>query len=270
MTEINAAGTEEAPFVTVCLTAIASRLDIVEGTIVSLLAQDHPHFAVRLHLSREPFLLDEGVPGALPAGLEALAAQDPRFSIRFVPNIGPYRKILPLLVELGGRRALVATADDDTRYPPDWLSGLVAAWQRWRCVVAYRGHYMVRRERKLAPYRRWMTDGIARNPDLFAFPTGKDGVLYDTALLHPGVTDIAAALRVAPTADDLWLKWHTAALDVPTFLIHTDYTTQSLEGGSLEDSLYTRFNRGGGNTAAVERLEAYATERLGFNLAARF
>ena len=121
-----------------------------------------PTFGSGSTCPREPFLLDEGVVGALPADLEALLRADPRFEVRFTPNLGPYRKILPVLAELYERRALVATADDDTVYPRDWLGGLVAAYRRHGCVVCYRGHRMLRRDRVFQDYRDWMHAGIVR------------------------------------------------------------------------------------------------------------
>ena len=246
------------PPVVVSLTTISSRLPAVARTVRSLLDQDYPDLQVRLHLSREPFLLDAGVADPLPANLEALVRTEPRLGVRFTPNLGPYRKILPVLAEFYGRRALVATADDDTVYPRDWLGGLVAGYRRHGCVVCYRGHRMLRRDRAFQNYRSWMHAGIVRNPDLHNLPTGKDGVLYDTTFFHPTVLNHARALALAPTADDLWLKWHYSALaDVPTYVIHPDWTAKSFVDDPFGVSLYTSFNRAGGNDQTIERLEMY-------------
>ena len=260
--------TLDTPFVTICLTSISGRVDEVGETIETLLGQDYPAFAVRLYLSAEPFLLDEGVPEP-PEDLVALAERRRAFSIHYVANIGPYRKIMPFLQETRGRRLLVATADDDTLYPPDWLSGMVAAWRQRRCVICNRGHFMTRRNGLFQPYRRWMLNGIDRNPDLFVLPTGKDGILYDTIYFHPGVFDIETALAVVPTADDLWLKWHTAGMGVPTFALYPDYRQQSLDDRNYGASLYLSFNQGGGNDKAVDRLEEYARQSFGRPLSAR-
>jgi len=260
----------DPPPITVSMTTISLRLDSVAATLRSLLAQDYPSLTLRLYLSRAPFLLDNGVPGRLPEKLAELDAEEDRLSIRFVPNIGPYRKILPFLNETRGKRCLVATADDDTLYPPGWLSGLYSAYRRHRCVVCYRGHFMRREDRQFLGYRRWMSNGPTRNPDLYNLPTGKDGVLYDTSFFDPAVLNYIQALNIAPTADDLWLKWHYSALeDVPTFIINPNYSKQTFEDQVFGESLYRNFNRDGGNDAAVARLEAYAEKATGRRLAAR-
>jgi hypothetical protein len=252
----------EQPPVTICLTAISARMGSVGSTLCSLLAQDYPEFSVRLYLSREAFLLDAGIPGRLPREIADLCAGSERMTIRFVPNIGPYRKILPFLSETRGRRCLVATADDDTIYPEDWLLGLVKAFRQHRCVICYRGHFMRRENRRFRDYQSWMRGSSGRNPDLFNLPTGKDGVLYDTSFFHPAVLNYARALSLARTADDLWLKWHYSALeDVPTFVINSDCASQSFQDHAFGDSLYRSFNRDGGNDAAVERLEDYTRAR---------
>lgn len=260
----------EAPPITISLTTISSRLAGVTMTLRSLLSQDYPHIKLRLYLSREGFLLDQGVPGALPSALAKIEAADSRLAIRFTPNIGPYRKILPALSEMQGARCLLATADDDTIYPVDWLSGLYRAWQRHRCVVCYRGHHMRRKGRSFSSYRKWMRSGLIRNPDLYNLPTGKDGVLYDTSFFHPQVLNHARALHIAPTADDLWLKWHYSAFnDVPTFVIHSDYRSQTFKYDPFGTSLYDSFNRDGGNDATIKRLEYYTASQARTPLAMR-
>ena len=62
----------EQPNVHVSLTSISQRLDTLADTISSLLNQDYPNFRVTLYLSKEPYLLDEGVIGDLPDNLKSL------------------------------------------------------------------------------------------------------------------------------------------------------------------------------------------------------
>lgn len=249
--------------VTVSLTTISSRLNELPVVLESLLMQDYASFVVQLNWSEEPFLLDEGVRG-LPENLKELAERHAnRLRLCRVPNIASYRKLLPILAANWGRHRLVATADDDTVYPSDWLSTMVKTYQEHRCIVCYRGHRMARTSRGFAPYRRWMTSRMENNPDIDLLPTGKDGVLYNTAYFHPAVLDYNTALEIAPTADDLWFKWHTAVHGVGVYCINPDYR-EGLAGLDTGESLYEEFNRTGRNDETLARLEQYGIETLDF------
>ena len=251
--------------VIVGLTSIRARLDKLHFTLASLLAQDYPRFEVRLFTSRDPFLLDEGCV-SLPAECRALMREDRRLKWMQVPNIGPYRKLLPLLADPLEINSLIVTADDDTIYPAHWLSTLVHYYRRHRCIIGFRGHQMMKGEGHFLPYRRWMNQKITTNPSPLLLPTGKDGVLYHSSFFHPSVLDVRNALKLAQTADDLWFKWHTAVSRVPTYIVHTDYRSASLPDTNEGPSLYREFNAGGANDVTIAALEKYADARLGATL----
>lgn len=251
------------PKIIVSLTVIGARADRLHLTLESLLRQDMADFELRVHASRTPYLLDAGIVG-IPAACRDLMARDARLRWVLVENTGPYRKLLPVLADPAARSALVVTADDDTLYPPDWLSSLVAAFERHRCIVAFRGHNMEHTAAGFRHYRRWMMGRITQNPSVYCLPTGKDGVLYHSSFFHPRVLDVHAACRIAPTADDLWFKWHSAANEVPVHVLNPDYMTGSLpETEGAGPSLYQEHNRGGANDAAVARLELHARMTFG-------
>jgi hypothetical protein len=171
------------------LTSIRGREGALKRTLDSLLAQQLPPGGrpVELHLflSREPYLLDRGF-GALPGFLRrriwrSRLGPGLRLQVHWTANWGPYRKLLPLLERLTpeqqARDPLLITADDDTLYPRDWLRRLVAAQDRWDCVVAFRGRQMVLEEGEVVPYRDWrVNDERLLQPSLLTVPTGKDGI----------------------------------------------------------------------------------------------
>ncbi|ODN71010.1 glycosyltransferase [Methylobrevis pamukkalensis] len=249
----------------VSLTSISHRMARLHLTLASLAAQDYPNFEVRVYVSPDRFLLDEGVID-IPPDCQALMDSDPRIRWMITPNIGSYRKLLPVLAENMSGEALIATADDDTIYPADWLSTLAHYYRRYNCIIAYRGHTMVRSEGSFLNYRRWMTRPQKENPSVFWLPTGKDGVLYNPLFFHRNVLNYHKALSVARTADDLWFKWHTALYNVPAYIVNTDYTTM-LEDTNDGPSLYKSFNQAGANDVAIAALEQYSSEELSFKLA---
>ncbi|MEM6933999.1 MAG: glycosyltransferase family A protein, partial [Pseudomonadota bacterium] len=218
----------EPKFIHVSLTSISGRLPTVHETLASLICQDYPAFDVTLYLSSEPYLLDEGV-SKVTEEVEDLQKRWPeRLKIAYALNSGPYRKLLPELARAGLSDTLIASADDDTLYPEDWLSGLADHYNRHQCIIAYRGHEILLREGGYAPYRRWMTNKSTDSSSLRMLPTGKDGVLYNARFFHPAVRNFVDAKRLAPTTDDLWWKWHSAAVGVPVYVINPDYTSGTL------------------------------------------
>jgi hypothetical protein len=250
----------------ITLTTISSRLDHIHLVIESLLAQDFPAHAyeVRLHLSKHPYLLDQGCP-TLTAELQKLQRDNRgRFSVVYVENTGPYRKLLPVLNEVYGYESgefcntLIVTADDDTAYPPYFLNRLYEHYLKYRCVIGYRGRTMRFDGCKLVPYKKWQKT-IQENPSLLNVPTGKDGVLYSPLHFNPKILNIALAQQHAPKADDLWVKAHTLLSGTPSFIINRELDQEfaSVTGKEPEVSLYRAFNDKGGNDEAMNNLDNY-------------
>lgn len=259
----------------ISITTIDSRISHIHLVINSLLNQDFPRdaYEVRLHLSKEPYLIDKGC-SKITHNLVSLQRKNPdRFFIKFVKNTGPYRKFIPVMDEMYGQplnqfcNTLIVTADDDTAYPPWWLWQLYESYLKHRCVIGFRGRVMGFQNEKLIPYRKWQKK-ITENPSMLNVPTGKDGVLYSPLHLYPTVRDIDAAKHYAPKADDLWLKAHTLLAGVPSFILNDTLIQEfsSVTEGEPEVSLYQTFNKHGGNDDALANIEKYLQKKWGVNL----
>jgi len=256
----------------ISLTSISGRLDTLHKTIGSLLAQAAPPHTseVRLYLSETPHLLDAGCSRELTPELRDLELNHgSRFRVFFTHNIGPHRKILPVLKETAELppsqrlQTLIATADDDTLYPPDWLASLVRAYEQHQCVVGCRGRAarLNKQSGEPLPYRSWQTN-ITENPSMRNVATGKDGVLYNPLHLHPAVLDEAAALKYASKADDLWIKVHTLLAGTSTFIIKRDLSQDFAfsDGEEPKESLWLSYNKQGGNDECIRLLDRYLAE----------
>ena len=205
--------------------------------------------AICLSISEEPYALDEGIPpDLLPKGLQRLCEQG-KVSLRYVPNTGPYRKLLPVLEQSQGQELLVATADDDTLYPEDWLEGLVRTYDAKLCVVAYRCRAMRVSNGRFAPYHQWdrlPAEGSAfgevpqTHHGLFTLPTGVKGVLYNTRFF-PDLALLRRLREIAPLQDDLVFRAATmcsgvAAIrvgDAGVFDASNRFRNPRTEGASL-------------------------------------
>lgn len=249
--------------VDVSLTSISPRIGGLARVVASILAQDPAPARVLIHLSREGYLLDGGVE-ALPDDLAALV-DGGRVQLRWVANTGPYRKILPWLAEHAGTDRWVVTADDDTVYPQGWLARLVAGRVATGAVTGWTAHPVLIRKGRVARYGQWFGAEMPTAPALALLPIGKDGVLYSAADFPEDVLDIASAQAIAPTADDLWLRWHAARVGVRAQAVGQGAALEELSRGG--PSLWRAYNRQGGNDAVVAALEAHFAARYGWTMA---
>lgn len=249
--------------VDVSLTAISPRIGRLAPVVASILAQEPAPARVLIHLSREAYLLDEGV-DRLPDDLAALV-DGRRVQVVWVANTGPYRKILPWLEDHIGTARLVVTADDDTLYPQGWLARLLAGRAATGAVTAWTAHPVVVKRGRVAGYGRWFGAELPEGPALRVLPVGKDGVLYAGTDFPPEVLDVATAMRIAPTADDLWLRWHSARTGVMAQAVgQGEGLAEVARGGP---SLWRDYNRQGGNDAVVAALEAHFAATHGWTMA---
>ncbi|SBO44589.1 hypothetical protein [Cyanobium sp. NIES-981] len=275
------------PPVLIGMTSIRGREKALCRTLDTLLRQRPPQDGRRvrlnLFLSQQPYLLDEGfqsVPSFIQRRIAWSQGRRIELECHFVENVGPYRKLLPLIARLTEQQKendpYLVTADDDTLYPQDWLVRLLDAQDTLQCVVGFRGRRMMVKEGKVEPYHRWIKhDSSLTSPHLLTVPTGKDGICYRLSQLHAAVSDTEAALRLAGHADDLWFKHHTLKLGIPSVLLNPSLSLEFPEltasGRRIRakkpevalKSLFLTINKSGGNDAVMKRLTDPAFYPLG-------
>ena len=256
----------------ISLTTIRSRINKVDSVINSLLSQaTSVDYKVYLFISKEPYLLDEGISELPPSLIELERKYPEKFSVQFTENIGPYRKFIPILTEYFHDRLdleYFVTVDDDTVYPSHWLEELILASQKHDCVVAYRGRMLRCDKSKIYSYKQWLhSSDETLIPDIKTVGTGKDGIIYKPEFFHPDVIDIKSALLHCNHADDLWLKLHTAINGVPTALLNASLCDAFSDIGADDDNtLYRKINKHGGNDRAMQNLKRYFMSRYQLNL----
>lgn len=256
--------------VIVSLTSIKSREAALQETLASLIAQDIPsHYEIRVHLSQEPYLMDEGFAGE-PAWVGELATRNPQcsLSVHFVRNTGPYRKLLPVLEEFidSPMNAVIVTCDDDTYYESSWLRTILHHHSLTGSIVAYRGHTACLHsvDNSLSSYADWQKNPHKCHFSLANLPTGKDGVVYRPYYFDRSVLDVKTAIRLAPTADDLWFRWHSLMRGVPCYLISLNQNVlPTVPSSDSEVSLWEQYNKKDGNDRTIAVLENHFQETSG-------
>lgn len=180
-----------APLI-VSLTSSSPRFSTLALTLKTLLTQTVRPDSVVLWLTPDQH-------AHLPGEVRSLRG----VTIRHAPNIGPYKKILPVLERSPG--AFVAVADDDVYYPADWLAGLTAAYEpRRKEIPCHRALRIVHTQTGVACSLHWPAyDHPAASQATFAVSGG--GVLYPPFSLHKDVLKRDLFQRLSPTSVDLWL-----------------------------------------------------------------
>jgi hypothetical protein len=100
----------------------------------------------------------------------------------------------------------LVTADDDIIYPAHWLQDLVNLHKRWpRAVIAHRCLGISVASGKLQPYHTWRP-ATTQTPADAIFPTTGGGVLCPPEVMPPVTLNEDLAVRLAPSADDVWFR----------------------------------------------------------------
>jgi hypothetical protein len=192
-------------------------------TALSLLCQSYHADSVTAYLGLGPYMgQPTGVARDSPALTQLRTLQDKsdgRFQLRFVPNEGPYTKLLSQLKRFWGQNVLLVTADDDKTYPPEWLNEIARGYHksRGRAIIAPRVHpidgdvcaggflYSLRNVRNGSSGVRLL-------------PTGVAGVGYRPRFFHPILFNHSFRANAA-TADDIGFRFATLLRGVPVIAV---------------------------------------------------
>lgn len=248
----------------IALTTISRRVSRVASTIDSILAQTVRAHSINLYVSAEPYLVDEGI---APDDKVLCEIANMGVNIYLTTNIGPYRKQIPIVLQLRRGNAPSATPiitiDDDVIYPTNIIGDLLDALERSSAIVAHRGRKITVRNARLARYDTF--DEPTPKASLSNLGTGKNGIAYRLSHFPRNAEDFVGPV-LAPTADDLWCKWVTGTYCVPTFVLEPraayDSAFDFKESAPTDKTgLFHSYNARGMNDTAIDNLEAYFSGR---------
>ncbi|MDO6709125.1 glycosyltransferase family A protein [Aliiglaciecola sp. 2_MG-2023] len=244
----------------VSFTAISTRIERVAKTVESIAKQTLPAHSINLYVSPDPYLVDEGIPANHPE-LEKIAALG--VNIYHTQNIGPYRKQYPVIHQLRNAGASeltpVVTIDDDVIYPETILEDLVTEMLTTDAVVAHRGRKIVLGANKIDNYSSFPIPD--KTPNLLNMGTGKNGMVYKLKDF-PEDKSLFVGPILAPTADDIWCKWATTLLKVPTLILEPNAAYDpSLDFAETAPTdkrgLFHTYNARGTNDIAIKNIESF-------------
>ncbi|MDO5650832.1 MAG: hypothetical protein Q4G13_01685 [Moraxella sp.] len=253
----------------VSLTAISIRLEKLSQTIESIKNQTLLAHSINLYLSEDAFLIDQGVKkdDLLLKNLHTKFG----VNIYLVPNIGPYRKQVPLLLQLQQAKAEkhtpFVTIDDDIIYPNNILEQLHFAHLKLGGIIAHRGRMMsFKNDGMIDSYTKFP---IPKNEKaLLNIGTGKNGIYYLFGFFPKKNLNLGAVL--GPTTDDLWCKWVTALKCIPTYILEPEAAYKKeldfAETSTEKVGLFHNYNAKGVNDFAINNLEHYFKIQFGANI----
>ena len=183
----------------VSLTSFPARIDDVWIAIETILRQTFKPDAIILWLSEDQF---EGL--ELPESLKKLEKRG--LTIRFVSgDIRSHKKYKYALEEFPND--YIITLDDDLYYGENLLKNLVNLKRKFPdCVPTNRAHKLIFKNNSIQPYSKWFHNAFGQKPSHQFVQTGGYGTLYTIDDLHKDFNDEKCFLKLAPHADDLWLK----------------------------------------------------------------
>ena len=177
---------------------------------------------IYIFVSREPYLLDRGTneTDILTEchGLIDVVKEYPHISVIFTDNIGPHRKLLPLLSMKWNENCVIVTIDDHELYAKTALQSLIEFYiaTNKSSIVSLRSRRMgVCSDAppwRLSPYmkhhRGTWPESLPGRQEMLILPTGTGGVLYRPDFFHPVVFD-RRMLNLTRTGDDLLFRLST-------------------------------------------------------------
>lgn len=192
----------------VSLTSTSKRIHMCRATLISLATQQYTPDKIILNLSREPYLNDRGIyqddildylTNSIPCHLKNI------LEIRWVENIGPYRKLIPTLQQ-ASYDDIIITADDDIFYDSQWLKLLIYNFNP------------IHKKIHAGRVRKIYNSNFNRPTGYIYWPIVKEEEVLESnwiitygggAVLYRGwfsdeLLNDTRFLDLAPTADDLW------------------------------------------------------------------
>lgn len=194
-----------------------------------------------IFLSEEGYLLDKGFKNREITNLKLknfIQTNEKLFEVRWVKNIGPYRKLLPLLKEKWEEDCLIITIDDDTEYNKNLIYNMKNDYNLYKCVVSYRG-FTLKKTNGLFTYESRDT---TKNLNIHNFCTGKGGVLYHPSFFYK-TEDIIfnedLFTNYCKTTDDIWFYFIRLCNNINCYI---DTKPYMISDNSTKYGLFQNFN----------------------------
>ena len=236
----------------VSLTSYPARINSIQSCIQSILRQTLRPEKIILYLAKSDFPNNQ-----IPQSLIRLTKYG--LEINFVEeDLRSYKKFYYAACNYPNK--IIITADDDALYPENWVQQLYNVHKEFaNKIVCFRAHMMTLDEnRKPKDYSKWIMQSRGhRGPSKYLVATGVGGILYPPNFFKREDLEKKTFMKLAPTADDLWLK--AIELKNGYDVIKVDSTSYEwFETKNSQNTALRRINKGKNmNDEAMKNLYSY-------------
>ena len=162
-------------------------------------------------------------------------------------NEGPYRKLIPLLKEKWEEDCIIITIDDDTIYDKRLIENMVNDYNKYNCVINYRG--FTPKMDNFCEFDYETRDKLC-HLHLFNFCTGKGGILYKPEFFHKTkelIFNKGIYLNKCKTNDDIWFYILRVMNNIKAYVDKKKYMTGDLQ----TKGLYLNYNMKNNNNTRL-------------------
>lgn len=243
----------------VTLTTIFEKQDRCAFVLNHLLTnQTRQPEKVLLHLSEEPYLLDKGFANKQithPQLNQVLEKFSDRIEIRWVKNIGPYRKLIYTMKDLWESESLMITIDDDFVYNKNLFENLLNDYEREQCSINYRGFTSnVTSFETMNQFRYQVFRKIIHNRSVYNFSTNGAGTVFSSSMFKE-VKDLFFRedifMKHCSTGDDIWYNLMRVLAKKDLYIRNFQWDDRSFL--DMRTSLYERYNKFNDNNSLLWR-----------------
>jgi hypothetical protein len=208
----------------VSLTSIFDKQICLLQSLKSIISQSTLPEKCFIYLSEEPYLLDKGFKNKeINKELIEFVNSHELFEIRWVDNIGPYRKLLFLLKEKWDEDCLILTIDDDIIYNNNLIKDYIADYNIHKCCISYRGGTLNFKNKDFSDcvYEKRKSP-ILRHAK-YNFANSGVGMVTHPSFFHKTsnlIFNLDIINEVCNTGDDIWYYFCRIANNIDTVIIN--------------------------------------------------
>jgi hypothetical protein len=234
-------GNKNKPPIYVSLTSIFKNQERLLETLRHLLKQSKQPDKIFVYLSEESYILDEGFKerNITNLDLSELIANNDVIEVKWVENIGSFRKLIPLLKEQWRNNCFIITVDDDHIYDYHLIQNLVSDYHKHKCVISYRGFTPKLKHFKDFNYKKRDKRKIKK---LTNFSTNGAGTLWKPSFFHKTkqlVFNKNIYCNFCSKQDDVWFYIIRYLNNINCLIGRKKWRIQDNSG----DGLFINFNR---------------------------